>query len=968
MAINQDQLQLIIDNEFIRRMNEHHLSSINTFYSTGIEQICRSTFEVKMIVQNTRTSTPEDQSIDKFTVEVVVTGVTLKKPQFRGKYGSYQIMMPKYAREHDVTYSGALHLNLKISAVAHKHNGDMIEKSEEIKDLHVANIPIMVRSKFCNTYKMTASQLSGLGEDPTDPGGYCIVKGLEWAIDNLENIKYNSIHAYQNIGHKTEVARAELISKPGDAFENSSEVIVALHTDGRLTCRVVTQRFHKDQKEMEIPFFLIFRALGITSDREIFDHIAPADTSSTTGRVAGTMREIVKTALLINYVHTPGAISAHTQNDALFIIGKNMDFLATQYNEYYEFTGDAETKLTKQQYVLNKVAESFDKYFLPHMGLTRDHRVAKLRYFGYIINHLLGVHIGTIPGSDRDSYGNKRIHPAGVSYSKSFKTQYNFVFIQKLRKAIQSDLAQVQFSNIHWSTIVRSLNPTEFEKALMQAITSSESKLRVRTRVFTNHLSAQMVHRKNSLNVISTLRQVTSPNTNVGNSKSSVRADRMRRVHPSYTGYICVLQSHDTGAKVGMLKQMALSASITNAGYSAILRDRVLTDKSVYPLDKISPQQIADNNLARVMVNGEWVGCTADSPGFVKRYRDMRRAGTIDIYTTIQWDFRAHTIHLWVDVGRIVRPLLIVYSNDDPHPSVKPSKSGFEQYIMLTQKHLDGFQNGTVNVMDLIREGVMEYISAEEQQVMLLSEDYSVLMQNRHNPLKRYSHCDIPQAIIGLAASTSPYCTHNQLARDVYQTNQVKQTCSWCTLNWKSRTDKETFLQYHNEEPIIRTMANKYITPGGSNVIVALMTYGGFNQEDSLLFNSAAVKRGLFIGSYFSNEKTVLERNESFIKPTLADTDDMRANANYNKIGPNGMIESGTVIESNDVIIGKRILVSSAGGDRYSDRSIVYTGTESAIVENVITGENQDGDQICKVVYRCIRPVDIGDKFSSRAG
>ena len=32
----------------------------------------------------------------------------------------------------------------------------------------------------------------------------------------------------------------------------------------------------------------------------------------------------------------------------------------------------------------------------------------------------------------------------------------------------------------------------------------------------------------------------------------------------------------------------------------------------------------------------------------------------------------------------------------------------------------------------------------------------------------------------------------------------------------------------------------------GNQVIVAIMTHGGFNQEDSILFNQASVDRGMF--------------------------------------------------------------------------------------------------------------------------
>lgn len=39
--------------------------------------------------------------------------------------------------------------------------------------------------------------------------------------------------------------------------------------------------------------------------------------------------------------------------------------------------------------------------------------------------------------------------------------------------------------------------------------------------------------------------------------------------------------------------------------------------------------------------------------------------------------------------------------------------------------------------------------------------------------------------------------------------------------------------------------------PYGQNVMVAILVYGGFNQEDSVLMNQGSLKRGLFDTTYF---------------------------------------------------------------------------------------------------------------------
>ena len=43
--------------------------------------------------------------------------------------------------------------------------------------------------------------------------------------------------------------------------------------------------------------------------------------------------------------------------------------------------------------------------------------------------------------------------------------------------------------------------------------------------------------------------------------------------------------------------------------------------------------------------------------------------------------------------------------------------------------------------------------------------------------------------------------------------------------------------------------------PNGINVVVAIATYTGFNQEDSIIFNKSAIDRGLFTSTFYRTYK-----------------------------------------------------------------------------------------------------------------
>lgn len=140
------------------------------------------------------------------------------------------------------------------------------------------------------------------------------------------------------------------------------------------------------------------------------------------------------------------------------------------------------------------------------------------------------------------------------------------------------------------------------------------------------------------------------------------------------------------------------------------------------------------------------------------------------------------------------------------------------------------------------------------------------------------------------------------------------------------------------------------------------------NQEDSLVVSQGAIDRGLFNGSKFTFYKDELEQREEFGNPDVTTTSDIKSGS-YAKL-TDGIIKVGTKVNKGDAIIGKymRIPKTADQGMTMSDRSTIYKENEEAIVHNVIVDRNEDDERFAKVVLRKVRPVAIGDKFSSRAG
>ena len=970
--INTDDLQYIPIAEIAYRgICSDHIDSGNDFMENGIKQIMMNTFVIERTIPNERDKTDEDKKIDNIHIRVVIKNVYMKPPTTTHYASSKEEMLtPKTSLLEDKTYASPLYADIDIIATAHLKDGHTIERKASTDQVLISTVPIMVRGKLCNTNNKSHETLLRMEEDPSDPGGYFIVKGIEWVINNIESSTYNKPKIFRNVGYRNEMSRLEIISKPGDSYENSAQLFIKYLINDQLV--VIIDR--APLADIHIPFFIILRLLGWASDKQMVDWIV----YDYDAEISKYMIEKLGLAFKAKYINFGEASHIYSRDDILRTLANNM---SSTYG-HLDFNDEKTV-----QFVNQRIMGNIDTCLLPHIGTTQNFRYEKAIFITHLIRRLFMVEMSAVNETDRDSLKNKRAHSAGVSFAKAFKQQFNFVIVQPIKKQYFRDFRSTSFSKVDLEQSLKTaINSMDFERALSQAITTgSKQQITMKMgRNMVNRLTSQQLHRKNQMNYISTMRQINSPNTS--SSKQSSRANEMRRVHPTYTGYICPIQTQD-GESVGINKQLAISASITPGSSSVLLKEKILLDADFILLRDVTPALLAEG-VAQVKVNGHWIGCTRKSYHFVDKYRQLRREKKVHPYTTIYWDSIINEVHFWVDTGRLVRPVLIVYNNygnhyntaavrdlqrsDEKNQNMMHEKfeneEDFKQWIALTNKQLTDLKTGKISMSDLVDAGVIEYISPSEQENLLISVTYDVLWKNRTNPLMRYTHCDIPASLLGFAALNCPLGTHSPAARVIISTQQTKQACGWYSLAWPFRIDKEGFLQYHCEMPIVKTIGAEYIQPNGVNCIIAVQIYSGYNQEDSIILNKSAIQRGLFDGVHFTFEKSELEKNEQFGNPDISLTSDIKPYASYEKIY-DGFPKKGTIIRKNDIVIGKYSKYNKSEGKyKYADRSKVYHHDEPAVVFNVIVSRNQEGKPFAKVQLMIIRECTIGDKFSMRSG
>ena len=953
----------------------HNIEGYDALISGGLNDIITKQFDLTRAWKSERPpTTEEDRSNVTFEVRLSFHDLHVGTPTCTTyATGLAEPMYPARARLTGQPYAGPVTVAATVAVRAFKRDGNVAETTAEIPPFPVGSFPVMVRGANCHTRRCTGAALAQLGEDPTDPGGYFVAKMGEWVVDLLENIRYNTIHVHARMGGTTELVRAEFLSQPGGAFDNSSSLRLRLMQSGTLTFELNSTHFEKAR----LPFFLLFRLFGMTSDRDIAATVVYRPEAPATPADA-SMCEILAAAF-----HLADASYEWALNELApaTLAARTAEQMIT-YLQGSAFASDDNAAA----YVNDRLLATLDKVILPHVGVTPADRPRKLRFLGLMIRRALLVHLGARDPTDRDSYKNKRVHGAGVSLAKAFKTQVTNSVVGPLVKALKRELRNNPFSALTPGAIVglcrNALVASDLNRAMEQAITSGGGKASVvKRKVVPSRVSSQMLERKNALNVLCALRAIVTQHAGAS-PKGTDRADQMRRVHPTYAGFICPLHSLDTGENVGMKKQLASTTGVTPAGDAPALKRRLLADPMLMPLAALSDADLASPGRARVFVNGDWLGATDDPAGLAAKYRRARRRGAVDPLTSVCWDPAANEVEFWLDVGRLYRPLLIVDGNGTQRDAALRASFAsprgqrgqhpvpeFFQGCRLTAEDARGLAAGRVSIADLVEWGIAEYVTPEEQESCLVAPNFDALRAAARDPARRYTHVEVEQALLGVAALVSPYLDRTQPVRVTYETNQARQTGGWYALNFFARVDKNRFFQYYCEQPLVYTVAHAWYPSNGFNVSIAYMCYGGDNQEDSVIVNRAAADRGLFAGAFFHYEKAELEKGEVFATPDPATTKGLKPNSRYEKL-VDGFVRPGTVVEYGDVLVGRVARLPRGRDDRFThaDRSIVYRKHEPAVVEEVMRPRGVNDEVFGLVKLRYERPLVVGDKVSSRSG
>jgi DNA-directed RNA polymerase beta subunit len=217
----------------------------------------------------------------------------------------------------------------------------------------------------------------------------------------------------------------------------------------------------------------------------------------------------------------------------------------------------------------------------------------------------------------------------------------------------------------------------------------------------------------------------------------------------------------------------------------------------------------------------------------------------------------------------------------------------------------------------------------------------------------------------------------------VHNCSMGKQAVSTYTSNYRYRYDTMGHVLNYGQKRLVKTKMTQVLNnddlPCGINVIVAIATYTGFNQEDSVILNKSAVDRGLFTSTYYRTYKELNNKNHSngeeefFTKPDMNVVKNVKP-YNYDKLDETGFVPENTFVQSGDVIIGKVMPTKVDNVIQYKDNSTTLKNNETGFIDRngakdrYFTNTNGDGYNFAKIRIRNDRTPTIGDKYSSFHG
>jgi len=597
-----------------------------------------------------------------------------------------------------------------------------------------------------------------------------------------------------------------------------------------------------------------------------------------------------------------------------------------------------------EEYRKQKAESILDRNFLPHIGRTLETRREKALFLGEMANRVIELKLGKRKTDDKDHFKNKRLKLAGPLLADLFRIAF-----RNLARDIKYQLERMGVKR-QLLTVSVAVRPGIITERLQHALaTGNWGRGRVGI--------TQLLDRTNHTSTLSHLRRLQSP---LSRSQPNFEA---RDLHPTHWGRLCPNETPE-GSNCGLVKNLALGSCISVSANSEKVKH------ALYRMGVI-PVNDANNSVrssgAKVFVDGNLIGYSLTPADLTAEIRMKRRVGELSTEINVahfssEYGKEKDEIYINCDEGRVRRPLIIV---DKSLPRLGP-------------EHIEKIRVGEWAWEDLIKNGVIEYIDAEEEENLYIALNYAGVKPD-------HSHVEITTyTILGICASVIPYAEHNQSPRNSYEAAMAKQALGIYSTNFLIRVDSRSHVLHYPQKPVVDTRPMDIIGydlhPSGQNCVVAVLSFEGYNMEDALIFSKASIERGLGRSTFYRIYDAECRQylgglKDKFVSPE-AGIRGYRGEQYYRLLEQDGIVGLEADVAGGDVLIGRtsppRFLEEykefEVKGPTMRDTSVDVRPAETGVVDQIFVTETGEGSKLVKVRVRDQRIPELGDKFASRHG
>ena len=915
----------------LEQLVKHQTESYNDFIQNQMKKTIEM-FNPLLI----RSSHDYMKEFKKYRLQIIIhfENMSLFRPEIHENNGATKLMFPNDARLRNFTYCSNLTLDLNIEYVI--CSGERLENEErkhiKLTKIQFGKIPIMVKSCICTLRQYNFLHHEQTDECKMDPGGYFIINGSEKICLGQEKAADNKIYVFKTKKTGKWSHTAEMRCVPYWKVISPKQVYMMISSKQDHMGFPIYIMIPKLKKP--IPLFVLFRCLGISSDKDICRYIL----LNLDNEQSKKMMKFLKATIRLCHEY----VSAE---DCMQYIRSNVIY--TPINMTPE-EGERKKNDFTQDILNNDL--------FPNCKTKKE----KIHLLGYMCNKLISCFLGYSKPDDRDSYENKRIELTGCLLNNLFRNYFNKV-VKDIQKLVIREInngswksSEDYTSIINLTNVYKIIKSSTIENGLKRALSTGDFGIK---QLHSNKVGvAQVLNRLTYASTLSHVRRINTPIDKTG------KLVEPRKLHNSTWGFLCPAETPE-GQSVGVVKNLAYMTCISGYSDSNCIYEYIHSD--IVDINDESKDIEYFHNKVKVIFNGRWIGITEDPLNLYHSLKEKKYRGFIHIYTSITFNIYEKCIYIYNDAGRLVRP---VYK-------VKDMKLCINEGIIsrIVDKELSW---DDLLFSNKIETSCIEYIDSEEQKASMICMTPKQLDSKYH-----YTHCEIhPSTIFGVLASCIPFPEKNQSPRNTYQCAMGKQAIGIYASNFNKRMDKTAYILNYPMKPLVETrimnMLQISALSSGNQVIVAILTHSGFNQEDSILFNRASVERGMFHSTLYHTEKDedkkVNGEEEIRAKPNKSITRNIKF-GNYEKLNEQGLIPENTLVEDKDIYMGIMTTIKGNKNDnnqkiKYEDCSKSYKTHEECYIDKNYVNRNGEGYTCCKVKFRSHRVPTIGNKFSSRHG